>query len=154
MKHFKYAAIVAAALAIPTLAAIAQPWGGGWGSGMMGPYGYGPGMMGPYGYGPGMMGPYGNGPGYGYGGPQVDAAKVDAAAKLALSKATAGKSWTNPAGITLTPILVDNQIVGQLWQSADLKAVEIGSYADGPWGVRVQLLKDGQIVGMLWVKVS
>jgi hypothetical protein len=150
MKHLKHVMIIAAALVIPTVAATAQPWG--WGPGMMGPYGYGPGMMGPYGYGPGMM--YGYGPGPYSAVPQVDSTKVDAAAKDTLSKATEGKSWTNPAGFTMAPILVDNQIVGQLWQSADIKTLDVGSYWEGPWGVRVQLLKDGQVVGMLWVKVS
>jgi hypothetical protein len=45
-------------------------------------------------------------------------------------------------------------MVGQLWRTADLKSLEIGSYWQGPWGVNVQLLKKGEVVGMLWVKVS
>jgi hypothetical protein len=109
MRHLKYAAIIAATLVIPTAAAMAQPWSGGnWGPGMMygyGPewikpqmmYGYGPGWGGPgmmYGYGPGWKGPYGYGPGSYYGGPEADSAKVDAAAKQALGKATEAKSWT------------------------------------------------------------
>jgi len=86
--------------------------------------------------------------------PEADASKVISAAKQELSKATTGKSWTAPNGAKLTPILVDNQIVGQLWQSADLKTLETGSYWQGPYGVRVQLLKNGEVVGMIWVKVS
>jgi Spy/CpxP family protein refolding chaperone len=53
---------VAAALALATCAAFAQP-GPGYGAGMMGGYGsgYGPGMMGGYGPGYGGMGGYGGG---------------------------------------------------------------------------------------------
>jgi hypothetical protein len=118
--------------------------------------GMGPGMMGPNGYGPGMMGPRGYGPGAGpfTSGLQVDATKAAAAAKEQLSKATVGENWTAPNGSKLTPILVDNQIVGRLWQSADLTTLEIGSYWQGRWGVNVQLLKNGEVVGMMWVKVS
>ena len=140
----------------------AQGWGD-YGPGMMGGNGYGPGMMGAYGHGPGMMG-YGYGPGpHGYfgrgAGPnvsagQIDASKVAAAAKEQLGKATAGQDWTAPNGAKMTPILVDNQIVGQLWQSADLTMLEVGSYWQGPWGVNVQLLKSGEVVGMMWVRVA
>ena len=122
----------------------------------MGPYGHGPGMMGPYGYGPRMMGPHGYGPGAGpfASGAQVDASKVAAAAKEQLGKATEGQNWTAPNGAKLTQILVDNQIVGQLWQSADLTALEVGSYWQGPWGINVQLLKSGEVVGMMSVRVA
>lgn len=145
----------------------AQGWGGygpgmmgGYGYGMMGGYGHGRGMMG-YGYGPGMMGSYGYGPGpqgyFGRGagpnssGAQVDASKVAAAVKEQLGKATQGQNWTAPNGATMTPILVDNQIVGQLWQSADLTTLDVGSYWQGPRGINVQLLKSGQVVGMMMV---
>ncbi len=124
-------AVVAAALAIPAGIAVAQP---------------GP----PYGWG-WRFGP----PAYGYfSGVEVDRGKVDAAVKETLSKATKGQRWTTPAGAKLTPILVDNQIVGQLWEDADPKTVTMGSFWAGPWGVNVQLVKDGKVIGMLWVKVS
>lgn len=132
IKHFKRVALLAAALAIPAGVALAQggppPWGG-WG------WRYGP----SYGY---------------YSGAEVDRAKVDAAVKQTLDKATKGQSWTTPRGIKLTPIVVDNQIVGQLWEDADPKTLAIGSYWVGPWGVNVQLVKDGKVIGMVWVKVS
>ncbi len=84
---------------------------------------------------------------------ELDTSKVGAAAKEQLSKATEGENWTAPNGAKLTPIVVDNQTVGQLWQSAELTTLEIGSFWQGPWGVNVQLLKSGQVVGMMWVKV-
>ena len=59
-----------------------------------------------------------------------------------------------PAGVRQTPILVGDQIVGQLWEDADLKTLIIGSFWAGPWGVNVQLVKDGKVVGMVWVKLS
>ena len=74
--------------------------------------------------------------------------------KQTLDKATKGESWTNPRGVKLTPIMVDNQIVGQLWVDADLKTLTVGSSWAGRWGVNVELAKDGKVVGMLWVNVS
>lgn len=130
MKHLKRVALVAAALAVPAGIALAQggpPWGWGWRSAP--PYGY-------------------------FSGTQVDRSKVDAAVKQTLDKATKGESWTNPGGVKLTPILVDNEIVGQLWEDADPKTLTVGSSWSGPWGVNVELVKDGKVIGMLWVKVS
>lgn len=131
MKYLKHAAALIAVLAVPVSVALAQgspPWGGwGWRSGP--PYGY-------------------------YSGTQVDRTKVDAAVKQTLDKATKGETWTNPRGVKLTPIMVDNQIVGQLWEDADLKTLTVGSSWAGRWGVNVELAKDGKVVGMLWVNVS
>jgi len=131
MKHLKRVALVAAALAVPAGIALAQggpPWGG-WGWRSAPPYGY-------------------------FSGTQVDRSKVDAAVKQTLDKATKGESWTNPGGVKLTPILVDNEIVGQLWEDADPKTLTVGSYWSGRWGVNVELIKDGKVIGMVWVKVS
>jgi hypothetical protein len=54
-----------------------------------------------------------------FAGAKVDRAKVDAAVKQTLDKAAKGETWTNPGGVKLTPILVDKEIVGQLWENAD-----------------------------------
>lgn len=68
----KLAVAVGLALGLGTAVVVAQPYGMGWGGGMMGGWG-GPGYMHGYGgYGPGMMGWGGYGPhmgwgGYGYG---------------------------------------------------------------------------------------
>jgi hypothetical protein len=128
MNHLKRVAALAAVLAIPAGIALAQggpPWG----------WRYGP-------------------PAYGYfSGVEVDRGKVDAAVKETLNKATKGQSWTTPSLAKLTPILVDNQIVGQLWEDSDPKTLTLGSFWAGPWGVNVQLVKDGKVVGMLWVKL-
>jgi len=121
MKHLKRVAVLATVLAIPAGIAVAQsgpPWGG-WG------WRYGP----PYGY---------------FSGTKVDRSKVDAAVKQTLDKATKGQSWTNPGGVKLTPILVDSQIVGQIWEDADPKTLTVGSFWAGRWGVNVQLVKDGK----------
>jgi hypothetical protein len=131
MTHLKRAAILAAVLFVPVGLALAQvgpPWGG-WG------WRFGP----PYGY---------------FSGTQVDRSKVDAAVKQTLDKASKGQTWTNPGGVKLTPIMVGNDIVGQMWEDADPKTLTVGSYWAGPWGVNVELVKDGKVVGMLWVKVS
>jgi hypothetical protein len=129
MKHLKLVAALVALLAVSASAAVAQgspAWG----------WRYGPRA---YGYSSGV---------------EVDRGKVDAAVKEALSKATKGQIWTTPAGTKHTPILVDNQIVGQLWEDADPKTLIIGAFWAGAWGVNVELVKDGKVVGTVWVKVS
>lgn len=92
---------------------------------------------------------------YGYSsGAEADRGKVDAAAKEILSKVTKGQLWTTPAGTKHTPLLLDNQVVGQLWEDADPRTLIIGAFWAGQWGVNVELVKDSKVVGMLWVKVS
>jgi hypothetical protein len=127
-KHLKHVAALVTLLAIPAGVALAQqgpPWG--WRHAPRG-YGY-------------------------FSGVEVDRGKVEAAVKETLSKVTKGKTWSTPAGVKHTPILVDNQIVGQLWEDADPTTLIIGAFWAGPWGVNVELVKDGNVVGMVWVKV-
>jgi len=128
--------------------AMAQPGPGpGPGYGMMGP-GYGPGPHGP-GFG------WRFGPRYQdyYSGRQVARDKVEAAVRADLARATKGAQWTNPRGIAHIPLLVDGQIVGNLWRDANLTKLEIGSYWAGPFGQHVELVVNGEVVGMIWVKV-
>jgi hypothetical protein len=127
VKHLKWMTVLAVVSAIPVSAVLAQgdpPWG----------WRYGPRA---YGYSSGA---------------EVDRGKVDAAVKETLSKATKGQLWTTPAGTKHTPLLLDNQVVGQLWEDADPKTLVIGAFWAGPWGVNVELVKDGKVVGMVWVK--
>jgi hypothetical protein len=128
MQHLKRLAVFTTLLAIPVSIALAQggpPWG----------WRYGPHA---YGYSSGA---------------EVDRGKVDAVVKETLSKATKGQNWTTPAGTKRTPIMLDNQVVGQLWEDADLKTLTIGAFWAGPWGVNVELVRDDKVVGMIWVKV-
>jgi hypothetical protein len=154
--HLDRRAVVLAALfAVPAGVALAQggpPFGRGqggppdWG-GQGGPPGWGQG--GPPGWG-GRRGP----PDGAFSGPPVDRTKVEAAVKTSLGKATKGKKWTSPRGVEMMPIVVDNEIVGQLWENVDPKTLTIGAVWPGPEGVRVELARDGKVIGMLWVKVS
>ena len=128
MKHLK-SAVLALMLIFPAEAILAQgnpPWG----------WRYGPRA---YGYSSGA---------------EVDRGKVDTAVKETLSKATKGQLWTTPAGTKHTPLLIDNQVVGQLWEDTDPKTLIMGAFWAGPWGVNAELVKDGKVVGMLWVKIS
>jgi len=129
MKNLTRIMLVAAVLSIPSGAILAQgtpPWG----------WRYGPRA---YGYSSGA---------------EVDRGKVDTAVKETLDKATKGQLWTTPAGTKHTPLLIDNQVVGQLWEDNDPKTLIMGAFWAGPWGVNVELVKDEKVVGMLWVKVS
>jgi hypothetical protein len=128
-KSLRRIAVLAGLLAISASAVLAQgnpPWG----------WRYGPRA---YGYSSGA---------------EVDRGKVDAAVKETLNKATKGQLWTTPAGTKHTPLLIDNQVVGQLWEDADPKTLIMGAFWAAPWGASVELVKDEKVVGMLWVRVS
>ena len=129
MKDIKLIAVFVVALVIPASSALAQG-DPGWG----------------WRYGPRAYG-------YSSGNTEVDRSKVDALAKETLSKAIKGQTWATPAGVKHTPLLVDNQVVGQLWEDSDPKTLIIGSFWAGPWGTNVELVKDGKVVGMVWVKM-
>jgi len=104
-----------------------------------------------------LAAPYGwrhSGPGgYYYQGKQVDPAVVEKNAKAVLAAVTKGNPWKTPRGINQIPLVnKDKLIVGNLWEDADLKALEIGAYWAGPAGTRVELVSNGKVVGMLWMQ--
>ncbi|AMQ19589.1 hypothetical protein [Thermococcus peptonophilus] len=75
--------------------------------------------------------------------------EIKSRAKEALQNASKGTPWQNFWGPVRIPIIINGQIAGQLWEDVDLKEVEIGTYVQGMWGTKVQLLKDGRVVGFL-----
>jgi len=40
--------------------------------------------------------------------------------------------------------------VGNLWEEADLAALQVAGYWAAPFGVKVELARDGLVEGMLW----
>jgi hypothetical protein len=78
--------------------------------------------------------------------------QVEAKLKETLSRASKGHSWTNPWEIKHTEIVVDNEVVGNIWEDVDLSTLALGAYWVGPWGIKAELVKDGRIVGMIWLK--
>jgi hypothetical protein len=68
-----------------------------------------------------------------------------------LRQAKKGNIWRNPRGILHIPLIIGNQIIGELWEDVDIKELEIGDYWYGKFGVKVQLVKDMRVVGMLWL---
>jgi hypothetical protein len=46
-----------------------------------------------------------------------------------------------------------NDVVGNLWEDADLKGLEVGGYWAARFGVKVELVHDGKVVGMIWLNV-
>jgi hypothetical protein len=102
--------------------------------------------------GPGFGWRYGPGfHGY-YSGQEVARDKVEAAVKAALAKATKGTVWTSPRGDKHTPIMVDNEVVGNLFEDSDLTTLEVGSYWAGAFGQQIELLSGSRVVGMMWVR--
>jgi len=77
--------------------------------------------------------------------------EIKVKAKELLEKASKGATWTNPWGLTRTPIIIDNQITGWLLEDTDLKDLEIGAYKYTKFGMKVQLVKNGKVVGELWL---
>jgi len=105
----------------------------------------GPGM------GPGMGFGWKHGPRGYWSGQEVPREKIESGAKALLEKATIGQRWTSPRGVEHIQIMLGNEIVGHLWESVDLKTVEIGASWSGRWGQHVQLEKDKKVVGMIWL---
>lgn len=102
----------------------------------------------------GAAGPYGwryNAPGYYYyQDKQLDRATVEKSARAALDGVTKGEPWKSPRGVTQTPLLnKDKLAVGTLWEDADLKALEVGTFWTGPRGTKAELVAGGKVVGML-----
>lgn len=94
---------------------------------------------------------YGPGVGGYHSGQEVARDKVEDAVKTALGKATKGTVWTSPRGVKYTPITVDGQVVGHLWEDADLSALQVGAYWAGRFGQKVDLTKDNRVIGTIWV---
>ncbi|MDA8275760.1 MAG: hypothetical protein M0029_10350 [Actinomycetota bacterium] len=84
---------------------------------------------------------------------EIDREKVTEATKALLAKATTGDAWTDPHGGRHIPLLVDHEIVGNLWDDAALTSLEVAAYWAAPFGVKAELSHNGRIVGMVWVNV-
>ena len=82
---------------------------------------------------------------------EPDYEEIKAKTKELLEKAVKGNAWRNPRGVLHVPLVVENQIVGELWEDLDPKELEVGSYWFGKWGTKVQLVKDGRVVGFIWL---
>jgi len=89
---------------------------------------------------------------FGYATEEVDYEKIKSQAKEILSKASKGQLWKCRCGTTHIPIVVNNQIVGEMWRNVDLNSVEIGNYWYSPIGKKVQLVSNGEIVGFIWLE--
>lgn len=102
-------------------------------------------------------GPWGwryNAPGYYYyQDKQFDRATLEKNAKATLGAATKGEAWKSPRGVNHIPILnKDKLVIGNLWEDADLKTLEIGAYWTGRYGTKAELVAGGKVVGSLWLK--
>ncbi len=81
----------------------------------------------------------------------VDYEHIKSEAKDILEKAEKGAAWQGKWGSVHMPIVVNGQIVGELWEDVDLKELEVGAYWLGKWGRKVQLVKDGRVAGFIWL---
>jgi len=77
--------------------------------------------------------------------------EIKAKAKEVLSRTTKGIAWRGHCGSLHIPLVFEGQIIGELWEDADPKEVEIGAYWFGKWGIKVQLVKDGRVIGFIWL---
>ncbi len=81
----------------------------------------------------------------------VDYERIKSEAKSILERAERGDAWQGKWGSVHIPIVVNGQIVGEVWEDVDLKELEIGAYSLGKWGRKVQLVKNGRVVGFVWL---
>jgi hypothetical protein len=71
-----------------------------------------------------------------------------------LGKATLGKPWADPQDVQHIPILLHDEVVGNLWEKheSSLHNLKIGGYWAARFGTRVELVKNYRVVGMLWLE--
>jgi len=93
------------------------------------------------------------GEGYYYTDKSVSTSEVEEKLKEVLSKATKGHTWTDRRGVKHTEIVVDNEIVGNLWEDVDLASLKLGSYWVTPMGIKAELETNDRVVGMIWLPV-
>jgi len=82
---------------------------------------------------------------------ELDRSDIEKDAKALLARAIKGEAWTNPRGIRHIPLLDGSNLVGHLWEDADLASLEVGTYWAGRFGVKVELVHGSRVVGMLWL---
>jgi hypothetical protein len=82
---------------------------------------------------------------------EIDRATVEKKAKETLASATREAPWTDPRGVKHIPLTVDGQIVGNLWEDADPKTLQVGGYWAARFGVKAELVHNSRVVGMLWL---
>lgn len=103
-----------------------------------------------------QSGPYGwrhAGPGYYYADKQVDRTAVEKKAKVTLAAVTKGDPWKSPNGVNHIPLLnKDKLVIGNLWEEADPKTLEVGAFWTGRGGTKAELVSGGKVVGTLWVQ--
>jgi hypothetical protein len=83
----------------------------------------------------------------------VPTSKVEKKLKEALSKVTKGHTWTDGRGVKHTEIVVDNEIVGNLWEDVDPASLKLGGYWVTPMGIKAELETNDRVVGMIWLPV-
>lgn len=88
---------------------------------------------------------------YYYTAKEVDRDKVEADTRDALAKVKKGDAWTDPRGVKHIPLLLDGDIVGNLWEDVPLSDLKVGSYWAAAWGSKVELVHQDRVVGMLWL---
>lgn len=92
-------------------------------------------------------------PGYYYSDKQVDRATIEKKVKDSLTAVTKGEAWKSPNGVNHIPLLnKDKLAVGNLWEDADPKALEVGAFWTGRGGTKAELVSGGKVVGVLWVQ--
>jgi hypothetical protein len=91
--------------------------------------------------------------GHYYTGESVPESKVEEKLKEILPKATKGHTWTDGRGVKHIEIVVDNEIVGNLWEDVDLASLKLGGYWVTPMGIKAELESNDRVVGMIWLQV-
>lgn len=80
--------------------------------------------------------------------------QVEKDSKNLLAKVKKGEAWTDPTGVKHIPLLLNDEVVGQVFEEkvTDPKALEVASYWVGGFGVKVDLAYNKKVVGMLWLR--
>jgi hypothetical protein len=81
---------------------------------------------------------------------EIDRDKIERDIKDLLAKATKGKEWSDLNGIKHIPLIVNGQIVGNIWKEADLKSLKVGAYWTAKFGIKAELVNNKEVIGVIW----
>ncbi len=85
---------------------------------------------------------------------ELDYERIKNYVKDVLSRARKGNVWRCRCGSIHIPLIVNNEIVGEIWEDVSLDKIEAGPYWYGRNCGKVHLVYNGRIIGFMWLPLE